>query len=38
MDKSGDYVSQQMVNGSHYDGSVTVTFRMNGRYAVVIPH
>ena len=24
-----------MVNGSHYDGSVTVTNRMSDRYAVV---
>lgn len=30
-------MSQQMVNGSHYDGSVTVTNRMSCRYAVVNP-
>ena len=30
-------MSQQMVNGSYYDGSVTVTYRMSGRYAVVNP-
>ena len=30
-------MSQQMVNGSHYDGSVTVTNRMSYRYAVVNP-
>lgn len=30
-------MSQQMVNGSHYDGSVTVTNRMSSRYAVVNP-
>ena len=28
-------MSQQMVNGSHYDGSVTITNRMSERYAVV---
>lgn len=28
-------MAQQMVNGSHYDGSVTVTNRMSRRYAVV---
>ena len=28
-------MSQQMVNGSHYDGSVTFTNRMSQRYAVV---
>ena len=28
-------MSQQMVNGSHYDGSVTFTNRMSDRYAVV---
>lgn len=28
-------MSQQMVNGSHYDGSVTITYRMSDRYAVV---
>lgn len=28
-------MSQQMVNGSHYDGSVTITNRMSDRYAVV---
>lgn len=30
-------MAQQMVNGSHYDGSVTVTNRMSKRYAVVNP-
>ena len=30
-------MSQQMVNGSYYDGSVTVTHRMSDRYAVVNP-
>lgn len=30
-------MSQQMVNGSHYDGDVTVTNRMADRYAVVNP-
>ncbi len=28
-------MSQQMVNGSHYNGSVTITNRMSDRYAVV---
>ncbi len=28
-------MSQQMVNDSHYDGSVTITNRMTNRYAVV---
>lgn len=28
-------MSQQMVNGSHYDGDVTITNRMSDRYAVV---
>lgn len=28
-------MSQQLKNGSHYDGSVTVTFRDTDRYAVV---
>lgn len=28
-------MAQQMVNGSHYDGSVTVTNRMSKKYAVV---
>lgn len=28
-------MSQQMVNGSRYDGSVTITNRMSDRYAVV---
>lgn len=28
-------MSQQMVNGSYYDGSVTITNRMSQRYAVV---
>lgn len=28
-------MSQQMVNGSKYDGSVTITVRMSDRYAVV---
>ena len=28
-------MAQQMVNGSHYDGSVTITNRMSDRYAVV---
>lgn len=28
-------MAQQMVNGSHYDGSVTITNRMSNRYAVV---
>ena len=30
-------MSQQMVNGSHYDGDITVTNRMTHRYAVVNP-
>ena len=28
-------MSQQMVNGSHYDGPVTYTNRISARYAVV---
>lgn len=28
-------MAQQMVNGSRYDGSVTITNRMSDRYAVV---
>lgn len=28
-------MAQQMVNGSHYEGSKTVTNRMSDRYAVV---
>jgi hypothetical protein len=28
-------MAQQMVNGSHYDGSRTITNRMTQRYAVV---
>lgn len=28
-------MAQQMVNGSHHDGSVTITNRMSNRYAVV---
>lgn len=28
-------MSQQMINGSHYDGSTTFTNRMSNRYAVV---
>ena len=28
-------MAQQMVNGSYYDGDVTVTNRMTDRYAVV---
>ena len=28
-------MAQQMVNGSKYDGSVTITNRMSKRYAVV---
>lgn len=28
-------MAQQLVNGSHYDGSVTITNRMSDRYAVV---
>jgi hypothetical protein len=35
--RGGDIVAQQMVNGSHYDGSVTVTNRMSKDYAVVNP-
>lgn len=30
-------MAQQMVNGSHYDGSVTMTNRMSKDYAVVNP-
>lgn len=30
-------MAQQMVNGSHYEGSVTVTNRMSKDYAVVNP-
>lgn len=30
-------MSQQMVNGSYYDGGVTFTNRMSDRYAVVNP-
>lgn len=30
-------MAQQMVNGSYYNGSVTVTNRMSARYAVVSP-
>ena len=30
-------MSQQMVNGSRYDGSTTLTNRMSARYAVVNP-
>lgn len=30
-------MGQQMLNGSHYDGSVTVTNRMSDKYAVVNP-
>lgn len=30
-------MSQQLVNGSHYDGDITVTNRMTDRYAVVNP-
>ena len=30
-------MSQQMINGSHYSGSVTLTNRMSNRYAVVNP-
>lgn len=30
-------MAQQMVNGSHYDGSRTITNRMTKRYAVVNP-
>lgn len=28
-------MAQQMVNGSHYEGSKTITNRMSDRYAVV---
>lgn len=28
-------MTQQMVNGSHYEGSKTITNRMTDRYAVV---
>lgn len=30
-------MAQQMVNGSRYDGSVTITNRMSDRYAVINP-
>lgn len=30
-------MSQQLANGSFYNGSVTVTYRMSGRYAVINP-
>ena len=30
-------MSQQLVNGSHYDGGITVTNRMTDRYAIVNP-
>ena len=30
-------MAQQMVNGSHYQGSVTITNRDSSRYAVVNP-
>lgn len=30
-------MAQQMVNGSHYDGSTTFTNRMSKEYAVVNP-
>lgn len=30
-------MGQQMLKGSYYDGSVTVTNRMSGRYAVINP-
>ena len=30
-------MSQQLVNGSHYKGSVTITNRQSDRYAVVNP-
>ena len=30
-------MSQQLVNGSHYKGSVTITYRQSDRYAVVNP-
>lgn len=28
-------MAQQMLNGSHYDGSTTITYPMSKRYAVV---
>ena len=33
--KEVNLMSQQMVNGSHHEGSVTITNRMSNRYAVV---
>ena len=30
-------MAQQMVNGSHYDGSITITIPMSKRYAVINP-
>lgn len=30
-------MAQQMVNGSHYDGSRTITVRQSYRYAVINP-
>ena len=30
-------MAQQMVNGSHHDGSRTITARQSSRYAVVNP-
>lgn len=30
-------MAQQMVNGSYYDGDVTITVRQSARYAVVNP-
>ena len=30
-------MSQQLVNGSHYKGAVTITNRQSDRYAVVNP-
>lgn len=30
-------MSQQLVNGSHYKGAVTITYRQSDRYAVVNP-
>lgn len=30
-------MAQQMVNGSHYNGSTTITIRDTNRYAVVNP-
>lgn len=30
-------MSQQLVNGSHYKGPVTITYRQSDRYAVVNP-